>query len=121
MPKDWTVIYSIRETQQTSNLFQNSDRFDPDRWERIEEITKDTSTDPTKFHYIPFGFGARGCVGKAYAQLAMKVFLIELVQASNWSLKNKNVEMVFIPIAMPLDHLPATFVRNSDAICNWNN
>ena len=32
VPKGWTVVYSIRETQHTSDMFNADTTFDPDRW-----------------------------------------------------------------------------------------
>lgn len=105
-------MYSIRETQHLSPLFDHSDVFDPDRW---EQIASHSDTDNTKnFHYIPFGSGARGCVGKMYAQLVTKIFVIELVRTCDWYLKNKKVKLTYIPVPVASDHLPVEFRRKGE-------
>lgn len=109
VPKDWTVIYSIRETQQTSPIYTFPDRFNPDRWLEIDRQSQEFGADPARFHYIPFGYGARNCVGTTYAKLVMKVFLIELVESCSWTLKNRDIKMLHIPATVPADYLPATF------------
>ncbi|XP_053406786.1 cytochrome P450 26A1-like [Mercenaria mercenaria] len=115
IPKDWTVMFSIRETQQLSPVFEHSEKFDPDRWDKILS-TRNSS--PEGFNYIPFGFGARGCVGKMYAQLVIKIFVIELVRSCDWCLKNKNIEMTYIPIPVARDHLPVIFCARGEFTAN---
>lgn len=106
IPKDWVLIYSIRETQHTSPLYDESDQFLPERWEKLEE-----NSDTYRFHFIPFGAGARGCLGKTYAMLLAKIFVIELVRRCDWSLKNPNPTMRYIPVPVATDHLPLTVTR----------
>lgn len=115
VPKGWTVIYSIRETQHTSPLYRFPDRFDPDRWLEIDKLSRDSGTDAARFHYIPFGYGARHCIGLTYAKLVMKIFLIELVQTCSWTLKNRDIKMLYIPATVPADYLPATFTWRKSA------
>ncbi|KAL4232173.1 hypothetical protein ACF0H5_009748 [Mactra antiquata] len=104
IPKDWSIIVSIRETQHLSPLFKHSEMFDPDRW-NDDKLDKGAE----RFHYLPFGMGARGCVGKTYAQIVIKVFIIELVRTCDWTLKNENIQMRYIPVPVASDYLPATF------------
>lgn len=113
IPKDWTVAYSIRETQQTSELFPDAHLFLPDRWlgRKSEELQ-----DQPRYHYLPFGLGARACVGRRLAVLYQAVFLAEVVRGSRYRLKNPVPTMKFIPVAKPADDLPVTFRRRgSDA------
>ncbi|KAF4094506.1 hypothetical protein G5714_024601 [Onychostoma macrolepis] len=59
IPKGWSVMYSIRDTQ-TAEAYQNPELFDPDRFcaDRNESKTD-------RFSYVPFGGGVRRCVGGA--------------------------------------------------------
>lgn len=87
-------------------MYDESDNFIPERWEKIED-----NGGANKFHFIPFGAGARGCVGKAYALLLAKIFIIELVRKCNWTLTNPQSKMRYIPVPVAIDHLPVTVTR----------
>ena len=106
IPKGWTLICSIRETQQTSPIFDESERFKPERWESIEK-----QYDENKFQFIPFSGGPRGCIGKDYALILTKIFVIELARKCDWTLKNPNPTMRYIPIPLATDHLPINITR----------
>ncbi|KAM0277815.1 hypothetical protein ACHAQH_005519 [Verticillium albo-atrum] len=57
----------------------NAEAFRPERWdERGEKSEKTSSSDP--YAFAPFLHGPRGCIGKAFALVAMKVMIIEMVQ-----------------------------------------
>ena len=114
IPKDWSIVYSIRETQHTSPLYDDAEKFNPDRWYDLDRMSEESGADVTRFHYVPFGFGARGCIGKIYAQLVVKIFLIELVQSCSWTLKNTDITMMYIPATVSTDHLPAVFKRREE-------
>lgn len=111
IPKDWVVIYSVRETQHTSPLFDDAESFIPERWEGLDELAG-----ANKYHYIPFGAGPRGCIGKAYAMLLAKIFVIELVRRCDWTLKNPNPKMRYIPVPVATDHLPITISRRPSTV-----
>lgn len=69
IPAGATVLFSIYALQRDPALYERPDRFDPDRWapERAAAIKRGT--------YIPFGSGARGCVGEQFARTEMAVIL----------------------------------------------
>ena len=64
-------MYSIRDTHECSELFTDSDKFDPDRWAQL--------SGQEKFHFLPFGVGSRACVGKEFAKLVIKVCVGHIV------------------------------------------
>nr|KAG5700960.1 hypothetical protein BaRGS_034245 [Batillaria attramentaria] len=100
VPKGWNVVYSIRETQMFSDLFDKGDSFDPDRWQHLDNRSDET------FHYLPFGRGARSCVGKEYARLLLKILTVELTRSCSWTLLNEDVQMRLLPVPHPTDGLP---------------
>ncbi|XP_023931220.1 cytochrome P450 26A1-like, partial [Lingula anatina] len=104
VPKGWTVTYSIRDTHETTNFFQQRDKFDPDRWNAIQGDSQEV-----KYNYLPFGAGARGCLGKEFAKLILKILAIELVRNCSWRLLNASPEMKYLPVAYPTDNLPIEF------------
>ena len=86
-----------------SKLFPDPSTFDPDRWLKL----KDSRV--VSCNFLPFGAGARACVGKEYGRLFFRVFLVELVRTFDWSLLNSEPTMYTIPVLQPKDGLPVCF------------
>ncbi|XP_027765407.1 cytochrome P450 26C1 [Empidonax traillii] len=99
IPKGWSVMYSIRDTHETAAVYQSPpSSFDPDRFgaARTEAAGR--------FHYIPFGGGARSCIGKELAQAILKLLAIELVSTARWELATPGYPaMQTVPIVHPVD------------------
>ncbi|KAM6265847.1 cytochrome P450 26C1 [Porphyrio hochstetteri] len=99
IPKGWSVMYSIRDTHDTAAAYQSpTSTFNPDRFSA-------TRTEVTgRFHYIPFGGGARSCIGKELAQAILKLLAIELVSTARWELATPSYPaMQTVPIVHPVD------------------
>ena len=81
IPKGWMVQYVVGKTHQDGEVYQLPEKFDPERFspERAEDKNK-------VFSYIPFGGGARECLGKEFARLEMKVFAAMLARHYEWEL-----------------------------------
>lgn len=96
IPKGWKVHYSMRQTQNKEEYFENAWEFDPERFNKRRE----------PFCFIPFGQGNRMCPGNEFARIEMEVFLYHLVLRYDWELLEPNelVNMYFIP--HPLHGLP---------------
>ncbi len=58
VPAGTTVFISPLTLHRRADTFPNPDRFDPDRWIGFE---------PPPFSYVPFGGGARRCIGEEFA------------------------------------------------------
>ncbi|KAK3746956.1 hypothetical protein RRG08_030366 [Elysia crispata] len=110
IPAGWTLTYNIRDTHNTSDLFSNVTSFDPDRW-----LPRSSCSKEDKFHYLPFGGGTRACVGKEFAKLFLKVFVVEIVRSCSWQLMNNDVNMSYLPVPHPVDGLPLSFTSVSSA------
>ncbi|XP_032857950.1 cytochrome P450 26C1 isoform X5 [Tyto alba] len=99
IPKGWSVMYSIRDTHETAAVYQSPpSSFDPDRFSaaQMEAVGR--------FHYIPFGGGARSCIGKELAQAILKLLAIELVSTARWELATPGYPaMQTVPIVHPVD------------------
>lgn len=104
IPKGWNVIYSICDTHDVAEVFPNKEEFHPERF--MSKGLEDSS----RFNYIPFGGGSRMCVGKEFAKVLLKIFLVELVQQCNWTLLNGLPTMKTGPTVYPVDNLPTKFV-----------
>lgn len=92
-------MYSIRDTHETAAIYQSpTSGFDPDRFgtTQMEAVSR--------FHYIPFGGGARSCIGKELAQAILKLLAIELVSTARWELATPGYPaMQTVPIVHPVD------------------
>ncbi|NWS72994.1 CP26C protein, partial [Crotophaga sulcirostris] len=99
IPKGWSVMYSIRDTHETATIYQSPPgSFDPDRFSatQMEAVGR--------FHYLPFGGGARSCIGKELAQAILKLLAIELVSTAHWELATPGYPaMQTVPIVHPVN------------------
>ncbi|KAL0964724.1 hypothetical protein UPYG_G00328070 [Umbra pygmaea] len=103
IPKGWNVIYSICDTHDVADVFPNKEEFHPERF-----MVK-ASEESSRFNYIPFGGGSRMCVGKEFAKVLLKIFLVELTLQCNWALSNGPPTMKTGPTVYPVDNLPTMF------------
>jgi cytochrome P450 len=56
-----TVFYSPYALHHRGDLFDDPERFDPDRWDDARQ------PQPPRHAYLPFGAGARRCIGDQFA------------------------------------------------------
>ncbi|KAI7814525.1 cytochrome P450 26B1 [Triplophysa rosa] len=105
VPKGWSVMYSIRDTHDTSAVFKDVEAFDPDRFsaERSEDREG-------RFHYLPFGGGVRSCLGKQLATLFLKLLAVELAGGSRFELATRTFpRLISVPVVHPTDGLRVKF------------
>jgi cytochrome P450 len=67
IPAGERVIYSIYLTQRRAEDWPNPDCFDP--------LRHGIADRPAAYTWLPFGGGARNCIGAAYGQMEAKVVL----------------------------------------------
>ncbi|XP_063077255.1 cytochrome P450 26B1-like [Engraulis encrasicolus] len=105
IPKGWSVMYSIRDTHETAPVYQRPDTFEPERF----GVERDEAA-KGRFHYVPFGAGVRGCVGKELAQVIIKTLAAELLVTVEWSLATKKPpRMQTVPVVHPINGLHVHF------------
>lgn len=105
IPKGWSVMYSIRDTHDTSAVFKDVDVFDPDRFSQERGEDKEG-----RFHYLPFGGGVRSCLGKQLATLFLRILAIELASTSRFELATRQFPRVItVPVVHPVDGLKVKF------------
>ncbi|KAJ5875164.1 cytochrome P450 [Penicillium subrubescens] len=73
LPKDSVVIPALHHIHNNPALWDNPQRFDPDRWDT------DAVKSRHKAAYIPFATGQRMCIGFNFALQEIKVFLPKLI------------------------------------------
>jgi cytochrome P450 len=66
IPQGYSIIVSISRLHADPQIFPEPDRFDPHRF---------IGAKPPSFAWIPFGGGARRCVGAVFANMEMDVVL----------------------------------------------
>lgn len=108
IPKGWSVMYSIRDTHETAAVYRSPpEGFDP---ERFGVESEDTRGSCGRFHYIPFGGGARSCLGQKLAQAVLQLLAVELVRTARWELATPAFPvMQTVPILHPVDGLRLFF------------
>lgn len=71
LPKGANVVLSPYATHHDPELYPEPRRFAPERWETLR---------PSPYEYMPFGAGARICIGAAFAQQALRLMVPTLLQ-----------------------------------------
>lgn len=121
IPKGWTLAYGIRDTHETAAVFSNPTEFNPDRWDSLPNYDKCTDSLEERFNFAPFGGGPRMCIGKEFAKLVLRLFLIELCSNFNWTLENPYPSLRYIPVPRPSDKLPTLIERVKTEDASFNN
>ncbi|MDP2313633.1 MAG: cytochrome P450 [Pseudomonadota bacterium] len=71
LPVGTEVHLSYYHTHRDPDVFAEPTRFRPERW---------ATETPTPYEYVPFGAGARQCIGAGFAGLEIRVVLAMLLQ-----------------------------------------
>ncbi|MBW4667003.1 MAG: cytochrome P450 [Cyanomargarita calcarea GSE-NOS-MK-12-04C] len=78
------VIGSIYLTHQREDLYPEPKKFKPERF-----LERQFSP----YEYLPFGGGARRCIGMAFAQFEMKVALVKILSQCELALVDNNADV----------------------------
>ncbi|MGH3829630.1 MAG: cytochrome P450 [Pseudonocardiaceae bacterium] len=79
IPAGSTIAYSPYLLHHRPDLYPDPDRFDPDRW------TGEHTAQPSRKVFIPFGGGARKCIGDTFALTEATLALATLT--TRWRLR----------------------------------
>src|SRR5581483_6417675 len=71
LPKGSTIFFSPFMTHRLPELYEEPDRFKPERWATLSR---------TPYEYLPFAAGSHRCIGAEFALQEMKVVLAMLLQ-----------------------------------------
>lgn len=72
--KQWTCIVSIFHLHRNPRVFENPEKFDPDRF-----LPENASKIPP-YGFIPFSLGTRMCIGNRLAMMSVKVILATILR-----------------------------------------
>jgi len=78
IPEKTTVFLAPLILHRNAEHFPDPDRFEPDRWLRA---------DPPPFAYVPFGGGARRCIGEEFAQSETAIVLETVLRRFRFELE----------------------------------
>ena len=79
LPKDSIVIPALHHIHMNPAIWDNPQRFDPDRWDTEAVKNRPNAS------YVPFATGPRMCIGFNFALQEVKVFLPKLVYRYKFS------------------------------------
>ncbi|MGP3922106.1 cytochrome P450 [Streptomyces sp. 8N616] len=80
LPAGATVAYSAYLIHHRADLYPDPERFDPDRWKNGRDATR-----PPRGTLLPFGEGARKCIGDVFATTEATLGLATI--AARWRLE----------------------------------
>ncbi|WP_280454331.1 cytochrome P450 [Nocardia brasiliensis] len=92
LPANTTVALSPHLIHRRADIYADPDEFVPDRW--IDHT-------PDTFTYLPFGAGARRCIGDRFGLIETGLALATIT--ARWRLATDSTK----PVAPSLKHLPA--------------
>ncbi|HRE47360.1 MAG TPA: cytochrome P450 [Aggregatilineales bacterium] len=102
IPAGVRVTYSIYVTHRHPDHWENPLCFDPDRF------LPERSRGRAPYSFLPFGGGARNCIGAAFAQVEAKVILTRLLSRYRFVLLR---EAVHEHMAVTIEPRPGVFMR----------
>ncbi|ETN60582.1 cytochrome P450, family 12 [Anopheles darlingi] len=93
IPKGTDVAMMTSVLQRDNIFFDQASQYLPERWlaERVDGVKSAKDTNP--FIFLPFGFGARSCVGKRLAMMEMEIIIARFVR--NYELRWNYDELKF--------------------------
>ncbi|CAG8650223.1 8207_t:CDS:1, partial [Paraglomus occultum] len=91
IPKDAFVVIPTRLLHRNSDYWSNPDEFDPDRFMETNEKVENRP----RMAYVPFGFGARSCLGQRFAMNTLSLIACLFVRKFDIDAVTKEDEIVW--------------------------
>jgi len=85
IPAGQRILYSIYLTHRDPRYWVNPSTFDPNRFSPEHERQR------VPYAFLPFGGGARNCIGTAFAQVEAKVILARILQKYHLTFAGESV------------------------------
>jgi cytochrome P450 len=98
-PPATTLMYSPYITHRLPEVWGDPLAFRPERW---------ADGEPVPYSFVPFGGGARRCIGFALATLELQVLAVRLAQRVDWTLERPEPKGVGIATFAPKGGVPIT-------------
>ncbi|XP_022164033.1 cytochrome P450 315a1, mitochondrial [Myzus persicae] len=81
IPANSLVVMSMFTSSRNGKYFNSPNEFIPDRWNRLKSNKYNGVNEP--FATLPYGFGARSCIGQKMAHIQMCLTLAECIKRYN--------------------------------------
>ncbi len=105
LPRWSEVSFSPYVTHHMPELYEEPERFDPDRWLTIN---------PGPYEYVPFGGGARLCIGASFAMMEISITLAMILQRFRLEMRpDATIDRVVTATMAPKPGMPL-IVRKQD-------
>jgi cytochrome P450 len=104
VPAGWLTSYRIGDTHHDASLYHEPCRFDPDRFAVFEETCAhgQVHAHAHEGRYLPFGGGARICLGMDFARLEMRAFAALLARRCALTLApGQDLTLKRVPVPVP--------------------
>lgn len=85
LPTDTVVSTHTWPIHRDPRNFYNPDKFEPERWLRMESLNAKTRAHNAKA-WAPFGYGATSCIGKNLAYMEMRWVLAQFISRFDFSI-----------------------------------
>ncbi|GAA5814312.1 hypothetical protein MFLAVUS_007806 [Mucor flavus] len=82
IPKGTKLVMNIFNVHHSSKFWKNPRQFDPDRF---------AINDESKMAWVPFGSGARQCIGKYFSLNEQRVMISMLLRKYSWTLPDDSI------------------------------
>ncbi|XP_076396038.1 putative cytochrome P450 12a5, mitochondrial isoform X2 [Megachile rotundata] len=102
VPKGTFVIMANEITSKREENFEDPEKFRPERWLN--------STEDTNYSYLPFGYGARSCLGKNMAEVTMMLLTARLIRQFRIEYDYADIKSRFQMVNVPNKPLRFRFV-----------
>ena len=97
IPKDTIVYMSIYALHRSPKYWDDPEAFKPDRF------SPENNTGQEKLSYMPFGAGARMCIGNNFAMMEMQLLLSQLIKSFDFELiQEQTIELEPLVTLKPL-------------------
>ncbi|KAI1293694.1 Mitochondrial cytochrome P450 -like protein [Halotydeus destructor] len=105
IPAGKMIVMSLYTTGRSEEYYSEPNNFQPERWIRKDKKTtpnninnSDSQSAINSYAYLPFGFGARACIGRRVAEMQMQFLLSRVVQ--RFKIQSGNEKEVGIKLRM---------------------
>ncbi|KAI7905066.1 cytochrome P450 [Cokeromyces recurvatus] len=90
IPKGTPIVVDIFNIQHCEKFWKNAEEFNPDRFaDPVAHST--TAMDEGFIHYLPFGYGARQCLGIKFSLNEQLVLLSMLLRKFTWKIPENSI------------------------------
>ncbi|XP_032684777.1 probable cytochrome P450 12a5, mitochondrial isoform X2 [Odontomachus brunneus] len=107
IPKGTFVIMANQITSQREQLFEDPEKYRPERWLNQDEHAHNFYQE---YSCLPFGYGARSCLGRNMAETQMTLLIAKLVREFAIEYDYADIQSRFLMVNVPNRPLRFRFV-----------